>query len=386
MALIKCPECGSSISSNATSCPNCGCPSKFFNNDSSPNSNIAQSESSSSNDNISVNVISEETDKSVLSNFDVEKKPINQTHKNKKKSGKRKYFILIAILLILAIATMLIVYVISNGIKKNSDLHESVSGSESSVADDIELEENHSSDADVNYLSDRSVSFDEANNRYQVLFGLLDSNNNYISSVGIAKITIADQKGNQLYSKSISFSESDFCDWNNAFWDSSRYLCGLFINKDELKGGCTSQGVLTITVEGDTYGFDPENIDIFDLPCKDISISIPSVPIKLYDYDWDGNIEHSLSVEKIEIKTSSGFGTPTASIDFHVKLLSNNTKYESSYFEFGYKIYNSKNVVVDSGSVYVDPIEVGEICIASQTLYKVDASDSYRLTLENSQH
>ena len=29
MALIKCSECGKEISDKATSCPNCGCPTKF---------------------------------------------------------------------------------------------------------------------------------------------------------------------------------------------------------------------------------------------------------------------------------------------------------------------------------------------------------------------
>ena len=33
MALVKCPDCGKMVSSRATSCPDCGCPSEFFEKD-----------------------------------------------------------------------------------------------------------------------------------------------------------------------------------------------------------------------------------------------------------------------------------------------------------------------------------------------------------------
>lgn len=71
-----------------------------------------------------------------------------------------------------------------------------------------------------------------------MFFGLHETEKGpYIKSNCTATVTIKDETGNILYNKDITVKESDFAEFTNSYWDSSRLLCCLYIKDSELKKG-----------------------------------------------------------------------------------------------------------------------------------------------------
>lgn len=128
-------------------------------------------------------------------------------------------------------------------------------------------------DYDIGYLSDRKVQYEEEDNEYIVFFGLKNKAMEFIAAPGKAEITIT-AGGATLYQKTVAFKKSDFTNWTNPLWDSSRYLCGLRIKRSDIKGGTKNSGTLTLKVIiDDGTWFDPDDLTINNLPIASASFS-----------------------------------------------------------------------------------------------------------------
>lgn len=245
-------------------------------------------------------------------------------------------------------------------------------------------EDVQSSSVDVGWITDRRVQYDSANEEYIVFFGLKDYNEEYVASKGTAKIIINDETGNELYNKEINFTEADFTSWTNQTWDEPKYMCGLYIKKSDIAGSATSTGVLSLTVECENASFDPDNISIYDLPSKQLSIQLPSTPTTIYNYGYKGNTETIVSVEKISYESESNYdGRATVTFKMNVKLIANYSDSTGPNSRVGYKLKNSEGIIVDSGHFYIAPMEVGEVVAEEAIVFDVDPNDSYTLTFEN---
>ena len=238
---------------------------------------------------------------------------------------------------------------------------------------------------DIQWISDRRVQYNKEDEQYVVFFGLQDANHNYVSASGTVKIRISDESGNELYNNEIAFTKNDFTEWTNQSWDSARYMCGIYIKRSDVKGGASTGGVLSLAVEcEDGTSFDADNLTIYDLPSKKVSIKMPSTPAKIYNYNYKGSVETIISVEKITYETESSYdGTARLIMKFNVKLIANYTDTSGHTSKIGYKLKNSDGVIVKSGHFYVSPMEVGEIALEEETIYDLDPNDSYVLTFEN---
>lgn len=244
---------------------------------------------------------------------------------------------------------------------------------------------NNNGDNPIEYISDRRVQYDEAKEQYIVFFGLQDAANTYLSGTGTASISIMDETDVTLFKKDISFSSEDFTEWTNQQWDSSRYMCGLYINKSELLGSASSSGTLTleVTLDDGTY-FEGDKLYISDLPPVSVNITLPQVPTTLKVSDYFST--ETIQINKLEYKSDVNYdGTATLVFDVILKLLSRTGGSSGSHsVSFGYKLRNSDGIVVDSGSVYSNPISVGETSKSSINVYNIDPRDTYTLEFDNS--
>jgi hypothetical protein len=240
-------------------------------------------------------------------------------------------------------------------------------------------------DNSVQYISDRNVHYYEAPDEYIVFFGLQNSNNEYVHSSGTAEITIRDDGGAILYEKAILFDKSDFTDWTNSYWDSSRYLCGLYIKRSELDGAASSSGklMLKVTLDDGTW-FKEKELSITDLPPIDVKIIVPEIPSTYQDYRYSSYVS-TVQVSKLEYTTKVYYdGTATLTVEVVMKLLSKtgNTN-ESSTVCVGYKLYDSDGVVVDSGQMYSNPIAIGEASKEQFIISDLDPREIYTLVFSN---
>ena len=108
-------------------------------------------------------------------------------------------------------------------------------------------------------------------------------------------------------------------------------------------------------------------------------IQIPKVPISLTaDYTI-------CTVKKIETVdyyyTSTGKYSNTNIIFTVEKTYDSKGAYYSRACEFGYKVYDEENIVVDSGTVYTEAIAVGETTKRTLSLYSLNGGKEYRLIL-----
>ena len=110
-------------------------------------------------------------------------------------------------------------------------------------------------------------------------------------------------------------------------------------------------------------------------------IQIPKVPISLTaDYTI-------CTVKKIETDdyyyTSTGEYSKTNIIFTVEKTYDSKGTYYSRGCNFGYKVYDEENIVVDSGTVYTEAIAVGETTKKTLSLYSLNGGKEYRLILLN---
>ena len=236
----------------------------------------------------------------------------------------------------------------------------------------------------VTYISDRRVQYNEADEQYVVFFGLQDQNENYMNGSGTAEITIKDSNGNILYAQSLRFTPSDFTDWTNTTWDSSRYLCGLYIDRSNIKGSASTSGTLSIKViMDDGVWFNASNCSIYDLPEKTVEIILPELPTEVADGSY-GYVS-ILTIKEITYTSSISYdGSADVTFTFLVTLTEKSSKEnESASTEIGYKLYDSDGVVVDSGTIYVTPLAEGETARENEYIYNLDPNETYTLKLMN---
>lgn len=250
------------------------------------------------------------------------------------------------------------------------------------VYEDIADEEEY---VDVQYISDRRVQYDDSNARHIVFFGLKDAAGNYMSSSGIAGIKIIDDTNTILFQKDVSFTKSDFTDWTNQMWDSSRYLCGLYIKDSELQGSASSSGklLLKVTLDDGTY-FDEDTLSVYDLPSIQVKVNLPTIPATFTDSRYS-SYTSTVQVTKLEYKSEVGYdGEATLYFEVILKLISKTDNFnESSNVNVGYKLYDSDGIVVDSGHIYSDPLAIGESSKDEFNIYDLDPRDTYTLKFEN---
>jgi hypothetical protein len=255
-----------------------------------------------------------------------------------------------------------------------------VSNESSSTTDDETYE-------DVNYkefayIGDRQVQYQEEDEKYLILFSLKDSNNNYTSSSGVANITIVDGEKNTLFSKEINFDDSDFNDWTNQFRDNTRKMCGLFIERNEIEGGISNTGTLSldVTLEDGTY-FDTHTESIFNLPEKSLEIILPELPVHVNNESY--KVTSYCEISEITYTSEIMYdNTASITMEWIVKLTGKTAEEnESDRAAVGYKLLDSKGIIVDSGDILVGPLAVGETMKTDVRFFDLDPNEKYTLQL-----
>ena len=408
MALINCPECNKQISNKASNCPYCGFPLSLLNSEDDCTHVEPTTIENKTNDNGIVDNAPENNKTDTNTEIEVE----NQLNENKGIKGvfKKRIFLfnkkipvivlpITALVIIVIIITIILIPKGSNTTNKNTS-NKTTSSQSSTTKPTVNTTSANSTTTSgttrsgttkgtttkkVQYLSDRSVQFNEQDDDYVLLFGVKGENEEYLSSTGTASIVITDKSGNELFNKDIAFSDSDFSSWSNAINPTARYLCGLHIKASDISGSASSSGTLSFSVELDNgVGFESSNLNITNLRQKELDISLPKLPQSLTNYNFRNEIEEVIEVTGIEVETSVHYdGSASAKLHLTVGMLENYSTSTSHYSHVGYKLKDSDGVIVDSGNASVNPMAVGETSKDTIYINNLDANESYVLELEN---
>lgn len=209
----------------------------------------------------------------------------------------------------------------------------------------------------VAWISERTVTELEDEGRIRVMFSLLDDNKQAIAVPVLVEIIITNDNGEAVYKAIKKVSSSDFTTWSNAY-GKSWFAAAVYVDYDEIEAGSNKKGKLSFRVYNDYVSFAEESFSLYDpLPVKKSSVVLPSLPATIHDYGiWD-DIDTTVIITNITYEIDE---------DDLVLYFTGEKTYDSkgnSYSrscQVGWKLYDSENYIVDSGTFFSPQIAVGE--------------------------
>ena len=382
MALIKCVDCGKEVSDRAQNCPNCGCPIEC--SIAANNSKIENVE----NDTLT------EQEKVVLNINETALQPKKQSFKGTLNNKKRLVALLVGVAVLVAV-TILIVALASNGDANTSNKATVGASATTPTVKPTRTPVNTPVRTPVRtpivtpfvprieYISDRTVDYDDANKQHRVFFGLKSEKNEYMSAEsGVATIKIENTAGEVVYSKEVKFTSYDFSTWTNRYWDSSRLLACIYIKDSEITKGSSEKGTLSLSVVADNTSFSATTINIYDLPTKEITINLPSIPKTFTEYGYNNKKESTVSVDKITYSSNVyDYDDVTVTLVIQTTMTYNSTPGTAQYAYIGYKLKNSSGIIVDSGSILISKADKGDTVVTEKIFFGLNMKEAYTLEL-----
>ncbi len=210
----------------------------------------------------------------------------------------------------------------------------------------------------VYYISQRQIWYEEDEKCHVLVFSLLDSSENELSTPAVVEIKIVNDKNEEVYSAVKVVKSSDFGTWSYNNGAVKKYQASIKIYDNEIKGGKVDTGDIYFTVYNTGYfSFDESTLSVNDLPVMPTTIILPTLPETIHDYTYSGKTDSSVKITNITYEISGD--------DLYIYFTGEKThdaegnKYSQSC-KVGWKLYDSEGYIVDSGTFYSPNIAVGE--------------------------
>ena len=223
----------------------------------------------------------------------------------------------------------------------------------------------------VYYINNRYVDYDENEKRYEISFKLENIDKESIVAPTFIDVRIENNNKVVVYENTILVKTSDYQGWK----------AKVYINDSEITKDVVEEGRVYMTVYNpDYFSFSEVDYSAFHLPLKDITLIMPAVP-KIYNhYYYDGELRSSVEITSISYKM---VGENKAEIYFAgTKTYDEEGNNYSAICCVGYKIYDSENFVVSSGTLFTDNLCVGDKFKDEViTVYDMKPGETYTLEL-----
>lgn len=212
----------------------------------------------------------------------------------------------------------------------------------------------------VKYIGNGSAQYEDE--EYTLLFSFYDEDEKELWLNCSVDITIKNGDEN-VYSATKTITEDDFSYWENFIGERS-YCASITINKNDIQKGDFSDGTVSFDVTGNEFGhkiFEDYVFDISELPritsADKSSVALPSTPITLNDYTWNGDINSTIKIDKIDTKLEENFDD-----SFNITLIFTGSKTfgEYGFTYFNCRLINEEGFVVDSSMVFTKELNVGD--------------------------
>lgn len=230
---------------------------------------------------------------------------------------------------------------------------------------------------DVETLKGWSFQSNPGTNDYSLFFGLLNSDDEYISADVDVDIRIVNDYDEVVYSATKSVTVDDFDDYESKV-AGVQYLANLRIPASDIKDGKTDNGTVYFTVyKDDTVRFDEVYCSaLYCLPVADIQVTVKELPVELNVKGFDGSIESTLTIMDFSYIYEKEY-MPQLKITFSGQKTYGNS---SSYDIISYKLYDGEGYLIDSGDVFLMSLDVGDkFKDDSIVVYDITPGEDYTL-------
>ena len=232
----------------------------------------------------------------------------------------------------------------------------------------------------VEVLNNWSFQFNSGTNDYSLFFGFEDKNGNDIAADANVKIRIVNTEDEVVFEDEKAITEQDFGTYTSQA-KGDNYLANLRIPKEEIMPGRALDGTVYFTVYNDkAFLFDECNCQaLYNLPVKDIVFLADGLPLKIEQKAYDGSIGSVLQIESIDCETETNYLISSTITIFGQKTYSG--PQDMGYDHVAYKIYDSENYMVESGTVYLNGLGEGEkFRDDSLTIYDLMPGETYTIS------
>lgn len=209
----------------------------------------------------------------------------------------------------------------------------------------------------VKWISERSIDNLEDEQKFRLMFSLKDVNENWLKVPVVVTIKITNKNGEVVYKATRIVKASDYSGWTNGYgkkWTAA----AIYIPYADITPGTTSEGTVSFEVYNDYVSFNTSTLNISSgLPLKPTTITIPTLPKTLHEYNYSGSITSSVKITNITYEISGD--------DLYIYFTGEKTydkegnRYSRSC-TVGWKLYDSDGYIIDSGTFYSPNIAVGE--------------------------
>lgn len=241
----------------------------------------------------------------------------------------------------------------------------------------------------VEYISNRSIQYEETTKEFIFLFSLLDANEFELRVNATVEMRIVNDNGEVVYSSTQYVKPNNYGTWSNNF-GKSWVAASIYIPISQIKDGSSDSGIFYYKVYTDTANFNEFSLSIYgNLPKKnlinDCSLKLPSLPVVVTDNSlgnymdikvteinyrfeeaYDGNVELVITItgQRLDKLTGSMFDDNTS---YHCKI--------------GYKLLDSEGYIVKSGEFWTPQLAPEEkFKNVSETFYALEPG-KYTLVL-----
>lgn len=237
-------------------------------------------------------------------------------------------------------------------------------------------------DNHIEILKNWSFQFNEETNDYSLFFSLLGKNNECASEDVDVDIRIVNEEGEEVYKCTKFVSKDDFGYYTSQAVG-EQYLAELRIPAMDIALGKSSNGTVYLTVyKNDSLRFDEVNCSaLYCLPVSDVELIFDTFPFSIDVKGYDGSLESIIQINditysfekddipqvKIKISGVKIYGSPNPILGCDI---------------INYKLYDSEDYMITSGSVYLDSIDQGDkFKDDSIVIYDITPGETYRLVL-----
>lgn len=224
----------------------------------------------------------------------------------------------------------------------------------------------------------RDIKFYDKGDYYEWWLAIENTNGELIK--GNATVTYQQYNGSELvYNNTFTVTPNDFSEMTRSNGDIE--LRGLIIvNKTDMKPGVNKIGrsVFNVKINGKQYTQDSIN-GCDGLPQLQTTLNTPSLPKTIYNKSYSGTTNQMLKVTDITYEVS---GTTMYIYFSGEKTFDSEGDNYSRIFKIGFKLYDSNGYVVDSGTIYVTALAVGDkFANTKEYIYGITLGENYTLEL-----
>lgn len=187
--------------------------------------------------------------------------------------------------------------------------------------------------AKAEWISNRSISYVDDENRYRFCFALKDKSENYISCNARVEMSIVNELGETVYSGTKTVTSSDYGEWYNIY---EEWLgTAVYIYDNEITAGLCEEGTFYYKVITDDNWFE-YSLEIYDLPTYTPSFSVGD--------KWTVNGEWELTITNIELHNGCESNTDLAQyvlISYKYMNLGNKNSSGLAFTEYDFNVYDA---------------------------------------------